>query len=157
MFIKETRNIIFSEKINQMSFIIISIIFSAIFLLGLLFEMDRWFSLSWNSVDQFISSTELKPNVNSFNSNFKKIIVILSCEQGDCALATKSLLDQSVKVDEIVIKTTQKKLDWLDDKNNTTVKIVSPTFSFKNVDPIVKKIFLQDNKIYAFDFIENQL
>jgi hypothetical protein len=96
---------------------------------------------------------EKKPS--SSNSN-KRIVIILECENGLCAKTLKSILDQSVRVDDIAVETNHPERISADEKQIVSVHKLgtAPVRETEN-DTII--FYLKNGQIYDYDYIETNV
>lgn len=136
-------------------FFILSILLTLVYIFMVWFDLDRTLSIWWSPLDSYTSQYVNKPLAREGYSTITKVIAIVPCNQGVCDMTLKSILDQSVKVDNIDIQTD------FPDKFKSLINSV-PTLEIKppGVDKVGErdkgtvKIKMLNGTIYPYDYVE---
>ena len=130
--------------------LIISIVITLIFVAILYFDVDRSIVLSICSFESLIKSYALKPRPA------KRTVIILRCDSGLCESTLKSILDQSIAVNDIAVETDHPEL--IDNAYKSIVTIHRPnTAPMREVDANTLVLILNNGSVYPYDFVESKL
>lgn len=117
-------------------------------------EWDRHILLHFSSFENLIENYK-KKSKSSEKLN-KRAVVIVTCDNGLCDQTLKSILDQSIRVDDFAINTNNP--ENLDPKINvvaTTHRPGTEIIREPSADTVI--IYIQNGKIYPYDYIENYI
>jgi hypothetical protein len=139
----------------MMTWLIFSIIITAVYLIVVYFELDRSFR---------IASTPLSDMVETYVKTVKtpeRVVCVIDCESEDpngseCLRTVKSVLDSSVRVDDIAIQTDK---PWA--VNEDLKKVCSAHFRgtepLREADANTIILYLKPGREYGFEEIENMV
>lgn len=126
--------------------LIISIILTIVYMMVIITGVDRFMT----PLPELISNYATKPLAP------KRVVVVFECK-GDLNENTlKSILDQSFRVSDIAIETKTPQL--INDETKRVVTIHKPgTTHLREPDADTVVLFLEADKVYDYDFIENSI
>lgn len=129
--------------------LITAIVSTIIYILLLVTDYDRY--LTMPSTNDLISAYGRKSSIPN-----KRVVIVLNCERGICEDTIKSLLDQSVRVSDIAVETARP--DSINDDIKRIVSIHKPgTTKLRETESDTIVLFLNDGKIYDYDFVEKNV
>ena len=127
------------------------IILSIIYIVIVYFDYDRTITMRLRSIEAYIDEYARKPKVDGQRS-----VVILNCPSGVCVETLKSILDQSVRVDDIAIETDNP--DKIDESLRRIVTVHRPnTAPIREGERDTILIIVDNGKTYPYDYIETKI
>jgi len=139
---------------NKKFILILTIVFTILSIIFIMFDWDRTIKLYFNSYDNLINDYKLKPKAP------KRVVAVLELQEGESPSpqTIKSLLDQNLRVHDIAIQS--KNLSDLS-KDHTFQKIATfhkpHTEWLRETENDTVVIHLQNGKEYSYGFIDDRL
>lgn len=138
------------RKMNMQWVLILTIIATLVSILFVYFDYDRKMRLKMTSLATLIDIYSKKPH---FSPN--RVVGVLETDIGVNDNTIKTILDQSIRLNDIAIQT--EKPNLVSDELKTVVSIHKPqTEWLREMDRDTIIIYLQNGQEYPYDWVENE-
>jgi hypothetical protein len=132
-------------------FLLLTIIVTIISIIFIYFDLDRTLSLKVSSINSLLNTYRMKPKSIS-----NRVVAVIKCKNSLCNDTIKTLLDQSIRLHDIAVETTNP--EFIDNEYLKVISIHEPdTTWLREPDSDTIIIRIQNGKEYSYDFIENEV
>lgn len=149
-------------------FLMLTIILTIISIIFIYFDWDRKLSLKVSSVNSLLNTYNMKPKSNS-----NRVVAVIRCNdldpsspfdqpslptfsRGLSSNTIKTLLDQSIRLDDIAVETNNPQ--FIDSEYLKVVSVHAPdTTWLREPDSDTIIIRIENGKEYPYDYIENEV
>lgn len=130
--------------------IILTIILTIIGIIIIYFDWDRTIRLSFSPISSLSQNYSQRPKSN------RRTVAILNCDNGVCDKTIKSILDQSIRLHDIAVQTSNP--HKINPDLLSTVSIHKPrTEIVREMDRDTLILNLENGKEYPFNYVEDQI
>ncbi len=130
--------------------LVIGIVATFVFVLAVYFDLHQSIKRELSTVESLINAYKNKAVVSG------RSVIVLKCESGLCEDTLKSVLDQSVRVNDIAVETNRP--DLVNDAFKRIVTVHSmDTVPIRELDANTVVIYLENGIEYPYDFVEKNL
>jgi len=128
--------------------LILAIVATISYIIAIVNDADRFVFVP---TERLLAAYSTKPTASN-----KRVVIVLECRADNCQDTIKSLLDQSVRVDDIAIET--ERPDLLSKDVKRVVSVHKPgTAILRETESDTIVLILRDSVVYDYDFVETQL
>lgn len=139
--------------------LIIGLITTVVYVIAIVTDADRYVMVNYySSMQDMIENYRKKPKIKLFDGSNpdRRVVILLECENGLCSNTLKSILDQSVKVDDIAVETNHPEKISNEEKRIVTVH-KSGTAPMRETERDTIMLYLKNGKFYPYDYIEQRV
>jgi len=131
--------------------LVTGLIATVIYMMIVATDTDRYIRVKSDNINAMAQRYGTKRNLSP-----RRVVLILECDNGLCVDTLKSLLDQSLRVDDIAVETNRP--ERISDDMKRVVSVHKPgTAPIRETECDTIVFYLKNGKFYDYDYLENEV